>query len=141
VTNNGCLLAEPLAWNSQHYTDLGAEAHAADFAPLRAGIATHFGDKVRRGGRLPLTIGPDVYGLTKRGGKATAYLRDFLAARPAIDVVTIHLYSLMDGGNVSVDVFTNSTRLDVAKRGASAARAIIDAVSGAFPSFMRFHFD
>jgi heparanase 1 len=121
---------EPLAWSQQHYTNLTAAQHAADFAPLRKRIAAHFGGKT---GQLPRTIGPDVYGLTRRGGSATAYLRDFLAARPPVDIVTIHLYSLMDGKNISADVFYNSTRLDFSRRSASAARAIIDAAPGLGP--------
>lgn len=123
---------EPLAWSQQHYTNLTAAQHAADFAPLRKRIAAHFGGKPG-GGPLPRTIGPDVYGLTRRGGAATAYLREFLAARPPVDIVTIHLYSLMDDKNISADVFYNSTRLDFSRRSASAARAIIDAAPGLGP--------
>jgi hypothetical protein len=123
---------EPLAWSQQHYTNLTAAQHAADFAPLRKRIAVHFGGK-GGGGPLPRTIGPDVYGLTRRGGSATAYLQEFLAARPPVDIVTIHLYSLMDGKNLSADVFYNSTRLDFSQRSASTARAIIDAAPGLGP--------
>ena len=121
---------EPLAWFQGHYTNLTPAAHAADFAPLRRSIATTFKGK----GKLPLTIGPDVYGLTKRGGAATTYLTDFLAARPAVDIVTIHLYSLMDGHNLSAAIFSNSTRLDVSRQSASAARAIVDAAPDFGPS-------
>ena len=111
---------EPLAWSQQHYTNLTARQHAKDFIALQKALhASALGSKVS-------ILGPDVYGLTKRGGAATAYVADFVGNQTPVDIVTIHMYSLMDIGNVSVATFYNESRLSVSARSAVAARQIVD---------------
>jgi hypothetical protein len=80
-----------------------------------------------------LLLGPDIYGLTRRGGAATTYLTEFMAAKPPLDIVTIHLYPLMDSRNLSTESFYDESRLDISRQSATAARSIVDAAPGAIP--------
>eukprot|EP01052_Picozoa_sp_SAG31_P000547 SAG31_NODE_16_length_36206_cov_27.355728_16_plen_278_part_00 len=75
-------------------------------------------------------LGPDVFGLTKRGGAAIEYLNEFLYAKPRVDIVTVHLYPLLDLGNVTAADFRNESLLDVSQNSARAARALVDKTLG-----------
>ena len=117
---------EPINWREKGYTNLTARQHAADFSALRDHLSRVF----NAWARPPLVLGPDVWGVAQRGGTAAAYLRQFLEAKPDVDIVTIHIYSLwIPSTNTSAADFYNETRLDVSKQGASTARRIVDAAT------------
>ena len=122
------MCSEPLAWTQQHYTNLTPAEHAADFIALKQAVDSRFAKKKKM-----LVLGPDIYGLTRRDGAATDYLTAFMAAKPPVDVVTIHLYPLMDSRNISAESFYNESRLDISRQSAASARAIVDAAPGAIP--------
>lgn len=121
---------EPTSWATQHYTNLTPAEHAADFGALRRSVARSFKGGGAAGDPLPRILGPDVYGLTKRDGTATTYLTSFLAAKPELDIVTIHLYPLLDIGNVSAQSFANESLLNISRQSALAARSIVDRAAG-----------
>ena len=81
---------EPINWRTKGYTNLTAAQHAADFPTMRKHLSRIFKGWVQS----PLVLGPDVWGVAQREGIATKYLREFLEAKPDVDIVTIHVYSL-----------------------------------------------
>ena len=138
TADNGSMPAAPLAFQlgnepsfwgrgANNWCNVTAAQHAADYATLGKEIKEAFNGATG----MPLAVGPDLTELTVSSA-ATEYMGAFLAANPALDVVTIHVYPIEGArdGPPAADQMYNSTLLDTSFKAAQSAVQLTSAHLG-----------